>query len=1269
VGRAVGGRRAALLAAALVACAAAAGAQPAYRVEDIATTGFTGSAPHGFTSMGGIVYFAARDAANGDELWRTDGTAAGTWLVRDLRPGVGDSMPAELTAVGDTLFLTAADSLWMSDGTEAGTVRLRPDLRSPLELVDAGGTLYFTAESSATGRELWRTDGTASGTVLVRDILPGPESSHPLGIVALGNEIYFAAIGAEGDELWRSDGTEAGTVLVRDVASGPGNSNPLEITPMGGRVYFSAFTPTEGRELWRSDGTEAGTTRLRDVHPGTADSLAHQFTAAGGSMYFVADDGVNGLEVWRAGGPGGATMIGPASSPGAAYWPSDLTDLGGVLFFTADDGVHGRELWRVEGTSATVLDLIPGSTGSSAGSLAAIAGRLYFGAVAPGSAPPNHFGEPWASDGTAAGSAVIKRLNGAPSASVVAPIEFGGALVFRTDDGVIGYEPWRSDGTAAGTYPLLDIHPGPNGSAFGDFASMNGALYFIAFDPTGPGLWRTDGTTAGTVRVAGLPGPHPFQLVAAGNNLFFTTNDGVNGEELWRSDGTQAGTVLLKDISPGLADSIPIFLTPSGSTLFFLAHDPFEGFELWKSDGTSAGTVRVRAIRPGPESSMPWDLTPHGSLLFFTADDGNYGRELWRSDGTEAGTMLVHDVAPGMLWSDPVTLFPHNADLYFVADDSMSGHELWRTDGSPAGTQMVRDIRPGPAGSFPNQFTTVAGRLLFSADDGATGREPWRSDGTLAGTARLLDLHPGPESSITGFTRPRNWGGWAFFAAAAATGGQELWRTDGTPEGTRLIQDIGPGAASAGFGEELTPAAGRLFFAAADQAGTELWALLPELSIADVTASEPSQATVTVSLVPAIDRELTVPFATTDGTAQGTFDYAPVAGILTFAPGMTTRSVDVTVLDDFIDEPDEDFFLDLSSPLPAFLADARGRIVVQDDDPTLSFSVADVDVTEGHTGEVSAAFMVTLSGANGLESTVEYDTALGTAGRLDISLLAGTLTFPPGVVSQFVYVPVHGDTLDEPDEFFFLRLSGPTAAVLGDAEGVARIRDDDGGTIRISALDRDADRRADLAAQPGPVADEDLYVFRNDPWSSYEVTVDGASGDLGDAGPLLEGVSADLSTVFPSSPIGTGPARSLRIDLGFSVPYHQYIRVRSAGCTTDCGPDDVYRIRVRETTGRIARFNETGGQRTLLILQNRQDRAVVAHASYWAQDGARLDGVEVSLAPRASAVIATPPFATGTSGSITVTHDGPLGALAGKAVALDPRTGLAFDTPLTTRTR
>jgi ELWxxDGT repeat protein len=162
--------------------------------------------------VGNTLFFRADNEVNGSELWKSDGTAAGTVLVKDIRPG-SSSSPSNLTAVGNTLF--------------------------------------FSANNGVNGEELWKSDGTAAGTVLVKDISPGSSSSFPRNLTAVGNTLFFSAFDSvNGYELWKSDGTAAGTVLVKDISPGSSSSFPSNLTAVGNTLFFRADDGVNGRELW-----------------------------------------------------------------------------------------------------------------------------------------------------------------------------------------------------------------------------------------------------------------------------------------------------------------------------------------------------------------------------------------------------------------------------------------------------------------------------------------------------------------------------------------------------------------------------------------------------------------------------------------------------------------------------------------------------------------------------------------------------------------------------------------------------------------------------------------------------------------------------------------------------------------------------------------------------------------------------------------------------------------------------------------------------------
>jgi uncharacterized repeat protein (TIGR01451 family) len=215
--------------------------------------------------------------------------------------------------------------------------------------------------------------------------------------------------------------------------------------------------------------------------------------------------------------------------------------------------------------------------------------------------------------------------------------------------------------------------------------------------------------------------------------------------------------------------------------------------------------------------------------------------------------------------------------------------------------------------------------------------------------------------------------------------------------------------------------------------------------------------------------------------------------------------------------------------------------------------------------------------------------------------------------------------------------------------------------------------RADLAAAGG-TADVDLYRMRQKPYSSYEVVVDASSGDVGlGEGPELERVGPDGSaTLQTSQPVGSGPGRSLRWENTTpNVVDDQFVRVRSLSCGTDCGPDDVYRIRARETTGSVPRFNNSGTQVSVVLLQNAGAAPVSGRIYFWNTSGSLRHTQPFSVAPRGlysfnpSSVAAL----QGASGTVTVSSDAPYGVLVGKVVALEPSTGYSFDSVMESRPR
>ncbi len=224
---------------------------------------------------------------------------------------------------------------------------------------------------------------------------------------------------------------------------------------------------------------------------------------------------------------------------------------------------------------------------------------------------------------------------------------------------------------------------------------------------------------------------------------------------------------------------------------------------------------------------------------------------------------------------------------------------------------------------------------------------------------------------------------------------------------------------------------------------------LPSISVADISVVEGNSgtkvATFTLTLSTSSGSPVTVRFATANGTASSSSDYvARATTTATFPSGTTSVPVTVTINGDTLYEANETFVLNLTVPTNATIADPQATATITNDDAPGTLSIGNRTVTEGNTGSVNANFTVTLSPSSGTTITVAYATANGTASAgTDYVATTGTLSFSPGATSRTITVPVTGDLLDEANETFFVNLSAPGNATIGDGEGLGTINDND----------------------------------------------------------------------------------------------------------------------------------------------------------------------------------------------------------------------------------
>ncbi|NDW10635.1 ELWxxDGT repeat protein [Dysgonomonas sp. 520] len=383
----------------------------------------------GDKTKGYKAFFAASDDINGEELWVTDGTVAGTKMVKDINKGATSSDISWLTRFNDKVVFAANDDVngvevWISDGTESGTYMIKDihDFGSsePRGFVQVNenqfifGAKDFDSENySDRGAQwwLWVSDGTADGTKLIYECdtkFPGQDyhtSSTPY--CRVGRKVFFKADnkdGTVGEELWATDGTTEGTVFVKDIntetiATGTANSAIDNMVNFyNEKLFFKAFSIESSNEPWASDGTPEGTYEIFDSNPtfdengfprggGASDAGVFPYN---GKVYFRGFSLETGTELACTNLEKGDFTIFDINKNEPTSDNHSYADVGveydGVYMFCAATGFDatkpsnfGGELHYTDGSTITMQsDMGPGIQSNWVKELTVVSGSLYW---------------------------------------------------------------------------------------------------------------------------------------------------------------------------------------------------------------------------------------------------------------------------------------------------------------------------------------------------------------------------------------------------------------------------------------------------------------------------------------------------------------------------------------------------------------------------------------------------------------------------------------------------------------------------------------------------------------------------------------------------------------------------------------------------------------------------------------------------------------------------------------------------------------------------
>jgi ELWxxDGT repeat protein len=520
--------------------------------------------PDPIVECNGLAYFSGKGSSGGFELWKSDGTEAGTVLVRDIRGGSGGSYPRNLLNVNGTLFFTALDDqhgqeLWKSDGTSEGTVLVK-DIApgsvssSPDRLAGINGTLFF----SLSGLGLWKSDGTEGGTVLVKDLVMGDDIGYTAKFTNVNGTLFFPVKDANGLELWTSNGTTAGTALLKDLAPSPLSSYPRYLTNVNGTLFFA--TAIDTFELWKSSGTAAGTLQI-SVIPRPAPPIA----GSNGSLFFTR---YASGELWRSDGT--ATGTGQAGLP-TYVSVNDLTNVGDVLFASGSSS-----LWKFSGFGAPTLvkDGFYGGVSNPVN----LGGTLFFSSI----------------------DTVVQMPPDPPIQSLTL---------------------WKSDGTGPGTVPVINASAVTSSAQ--NLMRIHGHLLFLAYGGIGPKtLWSVSTVNEAPSFAKGPNESVTYKAGAQSVTAWATAISAGNGD----IGQTLAFTVAndnngLFDVQPSIEATGRLTYTPklgaTGTAIVTVTLHDSGGTANGGVDTSPSQTFQITIRPPGPRHNLdkPLDVTHDNNIV------------------------------------------------------------------------------------------------------------------------------------------------------------------------------------------------------------------------------------------------------------------------------------------------------------------------------------------------------------------------------------------------------------------------------------------------------------------------------------------------------------------------------------------------------------------------------------------------------------------------------------------------------------------------------
>ncbi|WP_427872703.1 T9SS type A sorting domain-containing protein [Flavobacterium sp. MMS24-S5] len=325
------------------------------------------SYPLGFQKINDKLIFEASEADTGREIWQSDGTTFGTKLIKDIYSGPEFSIvgtPGKGTVLNNNFYFIAKDEsssgeIWKTDGTEAGTVKVTSFINGRTSKLTAVGNLIYFLIKEDDKLQVWKTDGTSMGTVLVKDNLPIWNTPTFQGKCNSTFIFTFQPPGTSNSKVWRSDGTSVGTFPITGLIEGNGSdsvgsSGLSQYIEHNSKLYFVSRL-----YLHETDGTLENTKTIGEVWNAQQYWVDHSSVIeANNNLYFMFfSDELNKLSIWKFDSVNKNVTEIYRKISSYYFPPSNFTKTDNSLLFASPDQMGGTSLVSLSLTDYTETNL------------------------------------------------------------------------------------------------------------------------------------------------------------------------------------------------------------------------------------------------------------------------------------------------------------------------------------------------------------------------------------------------------------------------------------------------------------------------------------------------------------------------------------------------------------------------------------------------------------------------------------------------------------------------------------------------------------------------------------------------------------------------------------------------------------------------------------------------------------------------------------------------------------------------------------------------